>query len=107
MIYELKLFTKEYNELDELVSGYILLHLTEGVRFYAHGYKLTKDELANIVVDAANLISVVEQQCAVGRKAFEEQIVSYVSQIPPSMITENPTLTINPVNVQGYYEELP
>lgn len=108
MIYELKQFIKTYNELNELMVGYIMIEITEGVQAYTHGYNLDNDELALVTADIQNLTPIVEYQCAVGRKAFEAFLETVVEQIPlPNAVAvDTSIISIDPDNVQENYDEL-
>lgn len=109
MNYQLKLLSKEFNALTELVGASIVIRLTDGDAFYDHFYKLTNDEVALIAANqAANLPPLVEYQCAVGRKKFEAQQAAIVtSATPPNTLTSSPVIAINTTNVDNYYATLP
>lgn len=109
MNYELKQFTKTYNELNELVAGHIMIEISEGVKIYNHGYNLSNDELALVATDIQNLTPIVEYQCAVGRKAFEAFLATIVEQIPPpqTLGDDVSVIVIDPANVQDNYDTLP
>lgn len=108
MTYELKLFSKGFNALNELTAGRISIHLTDGVYFYDHGYELNRNELALVAANIANLTPIVEYQCAVGRKAFEKLLTTVVTiASPPNTLTTLPVVTINTANVNNHYATLP
>ena len=108
MNYELKQFIKTYNALNELIAGHIMIEITEGVKFWTHGYDLNNDELALVAADIDNLTPIVEYQCAVGRKAFEDFLATIVEQTPPpqTLGDDVSVIVIDPANVQENYDGL-